>query len=212
MVIVTSTNKKGPPRWSDLDEPGRRTTPKETRQMPTLTQSRPSVKSSRTRPFSCKLLSATVEISGAVYQVEPIDPGQDGTAAYRLAGAKGQVYDVIRTLYGLVECDCPDYEARHRGLDCGCCKHGRALVELGMIEAPKPVPFKPTPEPEPTDEPTVAELTDAWEPTPCCEPDQAVQCAACEAIVTEPAETTADHGDAWEGPLSVWTWSLYNSV
>jgi hypothetical protein len=80
----------------------------------------------------------SVTIKGQVYAVEPIPPGEDGTAAYVLTKRDGTSYAVIRTHAGLVECDCPDYEARHRGLDCLPCKHGAALVDAGLIDAPRP--------------------------------------------------------------------------
>jgi hypothetical protein len=105
--------------------------------MTTLTAPAPKSKAGRTaRPFAC---SMTVEINGQSYGVEPIDPGECGTKAFRLAKrwADGAVYDVIRDNDGHVACDCPDYECRHRGNGFGLCKHGKALVALGLIDAPK---------------------------------------------------------------------------
>lgn len=88
-------------------------------------------------PFSAELLSASVRINGAGYDVEPIPPTEDETVAYRLARHDNEaVYDVVRTRGGVVECGCPDYEHRHRGNGFGLCKHGQALVRLGLVEAP----------------------------------------------------------------------------
>jgi hypothetical protein len=101
--------------------------------MSILTASRPDVK------------PTTLTIKGLPYTVSRIDPGEEGTAAFRLDKVHGEgVYDVVRTHGGLVRCDCPDYEVRHTGT-AGMCKHGRALVESGMIEAAaaRPVPSKP---------------------------------------------------------------------
>ena len=61
--------------------------------------------------------------------------GEFGSKAFRMtkhSARDGGTYDVIRTAAGIVECDCPDYEARHRGNGFGCCKHGRALVQLRL--------------------------------------------------------------------------------
>lgn len=102
--------------------------------MATLTPDAPTVNPARGPR------AASLTIKGAAYDATPIDAGEDGTAAYRLVRRRGGAcYDVIRTHAGLVECDCPDYEARRRGLTAEPCKHGRALVEAGLIEAPRPV-------------------------------------------------------------------------
>jgi hypothetical protein len=81
-----------------------------------------------------------VEIKGASYTVEAIEAGEFGTAAYRVVKlVNGEAYDVIRTHAGAVECSCPDWVVRHS--DKGtCCKHGRALMELGLLDAPAPAP------------------------------------------------------------------------
>jgi hypothetical protein len=100
--------------------------------MATVSKSRPCVKPA----FAASL---AVTINGQAYQASPIEPGGFGTKAFRLAGEQGQVYDVIRTHFGLVECDCPHYEMRLKGNCCDCCKHGAALVALGLLEAPEPV-------------------------------------------------------------------------
>lgn len=84
---------------------------------------------------------AVVEIKGADYLVEPIAAGECGCpAAVRLTKrAGGASYDVVRRHDGLVECDCPDYEFRHRGT-AGQCKHSRAAVVHGLLIPPAPAP------------------------------------------------------------------------
>jgi hypothetical protein len=92
-----------------------------------------------------------------------VRPGEDGTKAFRLSklSSRGDeaIYDVVRTHAGLVECDCPHYEARLRGNCADCCKHGRALVELGLMEAPRPN-FGPIGEPSPAKVITPADIFD----------------------------------------------------
>lgn len=77
-------------------------------------------------------------IKGTAYDVAPLDAGECGSRAFRLTKADGAAYDVVRTAH-TVECDCGDYEFRHRGT-AGLCKHGRALVALGLVEAPAEAP------------------------------------------------------------------------
>jgi hypothetical protein len=80
-----------------------------------------------------------ITIKGLAYSVSKIDPGEEGTAAYRLDKVHGQgVYDIVRTHGGLVRCDCPDYECRKAGT-AELCKHGRALIEAGYLERPSPI-------------------------------------------------------------------------
>jgi hypothetical protein len=160
--------------------------------MATLTKPRAPCKT-KAPVFSVELVAATIRLNGHLYHVEPIGPGEDGSVAYRLekAGDPEGVYDVIRTLAGLVECSCPDYEARHRGLDCGACKHGRALVTLGLMAAPKPEPTpvdrqtKPALAPEPAPAPTPAATTTTSGPAPA--PDVA---AAVRGARPEPRPVT----------------------
>lgn len=80
----------------------------------------------------------TIEIKGTRYAVARIEHGPDGTAAYRLVklGGKNEVYDVLRTHFGLIECTCPHYELRLKGNTVASCKHGDALVKAGLLEAP----------------------------------------------------------------------------
>jgi hypothetical protein len=79
-------------------------------------------------------------IKGNAYTISPIEPVEEGTAAFRLDKLAGDgVYDVVRNHDGLVVCDCPDYVCRHAGT-ASLCKHGRALIEAGMLAAPCPKP------------------------------------------------------------------------
>jgi hypothetical protein len=78
-------------------------------------------------------LALVVVIRGVGYQVTPLDPGPDHTRAWRLAKADGEVYDVCRDHFDLVTCTCPHYEFRLRGNSASPCKHGAALIQLGLI-------------------------------------------------------------------------------
>jgi hypothetical protein len=83
---------------------------------------------------------ATVRLSicGFVYQVEPIDVGEFGTVGFKVHKLDtGNHYSIVRDHYGLVRCDCGDYQFRHDGT-ANLCKHGHALVERGLIPAPAP--------------------------------------------------------------------------
>jgi hypothetical protein len=81
----------------------------------------------------------TVEIKGVDYDVEYLGSGPGWTKGYRLTKRLGRadVYDVVRTDSGLVHCDCPHYRFRLEGNGFGLCKHGEALVSLGMLAAPR---------------------------------------------------------------------------
>lgn len=117
----------------------------------------PAKSSRKNRQFEARAESdGSILINAVPYDVEPIPAGEFGSIAFRLSKQMGDgaVYDVVRTHLGLVECDCPDYEARHRGNGFGCCKHGRALVELGMVAAAGP------------DESHLAELEPEWSVLP----------------------------------------------
>lgn len=121
------------------------------------------------------VVSLALAIDHIVYQVEPVAPGEFGTKAFRLAkkGADGAVYDVIRTHAGLVECDCPSYEATHRGT-ISACKHGRALVQLGLLDAPAYV---------------------AAPVAPCCPADEPVPCGSCADHAPAPVVAAAAESD-----------------
>jgi hypothetical protein len=85
---------------------------------------------------------AKFSIYGFNYTASEIDPGECGTVAYRLHKIEtNNSYDVILNHFGELTCDCPDYVARHEGNGTSC-KHGRKLVELGLVPAPTPIPAK----------------------------------------------------------------------
>src|SRR4051812_26305950 len=102
--------------------------------MSTITAPSPRV-NRKSRPITVEL---TLTINGVAYVVMPIAPGPDNVKAYRLVkhGAGETVYDVAQTTAGLVECDCPSYESTYRGNGLETCKHGRALIMVGLLEYP----------------------------------------------------------------------------
>jgi hypothetical protein len=102
--------------------------------MASSTATRPRVKAS-TQPLDARL---TLTIRGTSYALTAIDPGPDNSRAWRLEklGGKREIYDVCRTNEGLVVCDCPSYVSTHEGT-CSTCKHGSALVAVGLLDAPK---------------------------------------------------------------------------
>jgi hypothetical protein len=106
--------------------------------MATMIEARPTVKPAGARTLDVIL---AVSVNGVGYTVSQTDPGESGTKAYRLSKLAGDraVYDVVRDEYGLVVCTCADYEWRHRGRDAGMCKHGQALVLVGLLDAPTPI-------------------------------------------------------------------------
>jgi hypothetical protein len=61
--------------------------------------------------------------------------------AFRLTKGDGIAYDVAQTAFG-PQCDCPDFIFRRDGLDPEGCKHVRALVDSGLIEASSPAPAR----------------------------------------------------------------------
>ncbi len=110
----------------------------------------------------------TITIKGIAYRVEPIDPGEDATAAFRLSkmSGDGAIYDVVRTWYGTIECDCADYTYRRKGLTATPCKHGAALVAAGLIDPPSPGPDHYPDEAPAADEGAFHSPEDAVTPTP----------------------------------------------
>lgn len=167
-----------------------------------------SRKASKSKPFSCAFVSMTIAVNDTRYAADPIEAGEFGTKAFRLAKHSGDhaVYDVVRQADGIVACDCPDYESRHRGNGYGMCKHGRALVELGLLPAPiapeyaAPVPVAVVPAIEDTPAPCCS----ATEPAPCqgCVELPAVEPPAVElpaAPIELPGELV-DPGDAESDP------------
>lgn len=178
--------------------------------MSTMTRKSRSVK-----PFTCSIISLTIEINDCRYSVDEISAGEFGSRSFRLtkhsARDGGAVYDVVHDNHGCVACDCPSYQTTHIGTS-STCKHGRALVALGLMPAPAPlrhVPdeFDPAPRvrefvPEPSPAP-VAEVpaTCLIQTSPCCEPAEVAPCLACEppGVPSEPtAEDLAEYHD-WTG-------------
>lgn len=103
--------------------------------MVSIVQSAPRVKPSR--PLTASL---TLTINGTRYNVTAIRGIQDPEiqAAWRLEkhGDPDAVYDVARGTDGLVTCSCPSYEVTYRGNGLATCKHGSAVVQLGLLPAP----------------------------------------------------------------------------
>lgn len=98
----------------------------------------------------------TLFISGKAYNVQPLD-GVDVEImkAFRLRKFDGTEYDIAQTADGL-SCDCPDFTFRREAVDPSGCKHIKALIACGLIdagqaelltiptaEAPTPVPRGP---------------------------------------------------------------------
>jgi hypothetical protein len=116
--------------------------------MSSLTRTAPRVKPAREpRAFTCSFVSMTIEINDVRYSVDPIDAGEFGIRAYRLTKHSGDhaIHDVLRTHAGPVECSCPDFVCRRQGLTDEPCKHGLALLTLGLL----PAPAAPAPAPAP---------------------------------------------------------------
>lgn len=127
--------------------------------MATSTATRLPVNAKSRKPVVAEL---TLTVNSTPYVLIPIPPGPDNTAAFRLVkeGNADSVYDVARTVAGLVVCDCPSYEATYRDNGLATCKHGQALVLVGLLEAPSAV-VRPAPAPiaDGVDEP---DLRDAY--------------------------------------------------
>jgi len=82
-------------------------------------------------------LTLTIKDKGrsTAYGVRPIDPGFAGVKAFRLTkqAGEGDVYDVVQTLDG-IRCDCADHVFRREGNSANPCKHGAALVAVGLLD------------------------------------------------------------------------------
>jgi hypothetical protein len=89
---------------------------------------------------------ARTTINGFVYTVEParIHP-EVGSVAFRMHKIDtNNTYHVHRDIHGEVVCSCPDFEFKRAGTGSSC-KHGRRLVELGMLRATAPRTTEPAP-------------------------------------------------------------------
>ena len=89
---------------------------------------------------------ARTAINGFTYTIEPtrIHP-EVGSVAFRMHKiATNNTYHVHRDIYNEVKCDCPDFEMRRAGTG-STCKHGQALVSLGLLRATAPRATEPAP-------------------------------------------------------------------
>lgn len=95
--------------------------------------------------------SCRIRINGTSYRLKPVPCHPSvGSRAYQLRKDAGAVYTIVRTVHGTVECDCADYVLRREGATPFPCKHGQALIALGMLEAPpltRPSVTRPSPSP-----------------------------------------------------------------
>jgi hypothetical protein len=74
-------------------------------------------------------------INGTNYSVRPVLADSSiALKAFRLRKEDGTIYDVALTAHGL-ECDCPNFLFRRDGLDPSGCKHVKALVACGLLDA-----------------------------------------------------------------------------
>jgi hypothetical protein len=119
--------------------------------MATVSTRRESAKSSKSRrPLDARL---TLSIRGTSYAVEPIAAEIEGISpAWRLVKLDGsdKVYDIAMTPHGAT-CDCPDFVARHEGLDTSGCKHIQAARLVGLLPSigtvvPPASAFRPLPD------------------------------------------------------------------
>ncbi len=163
-------------------------------------------------------VSLCLAIDHTAYAVTPIrSQDTDVIRAWRLVKQSNRedVYDVAETVHGF-DCTCPDFETRRRGLDEAGCKHCKAAVIAGLIDAPNAAvdrAIRKAAEPGPVeqapaqvagvtrprdefDEPAApkipAELPPAAGAAPepaeakCCAPTEPAPCSACLEV---PAET-----------------------
>jgi hypothetical protein len=80
-----------------------------------------------------------IHINGKFYLCRPVPAGEHAEKAFRLTpldrrGRKGEPYDVTRDELGIVACTCGDYTFRRQDEPNGPCKHGAALIALGLLE------------------------------------------------------------------------------
>jgi hypothetical protein len=81
---------------------------------------------------TCRLV---LTINGTDYVVRPVLADSSiALKAFRLRKEDGTAYDVALTAHGL-QCDCPDFLFHRDGLDSDECKHLKALVACGLLEA-----------------------------------------------------------------------------
>ena len=79
-----------------------------------------------------------VAIHGFTYTVKKIPAGECGSVAFEMHRIDtNHTYHVIRDGFGEVTCSCPNFEMRRAGTGVPC-KHGRKLIDLGLIVASVP--------------------------------------------------------------------------
>ncbi len=155
------------------------------------------------KPKAAPVVSLALAIDHVVYQVEPIPAGEFGSKAFRLVkrAGDGAVYDVVRTHDGLVECDCPSYETTYRGT-CGTCKHGSAMIAVGLIDAPAWTP--PARETTPATAAPVPHVADEFDaPAPVVVAEvQPAPLPVVESPAVAPSEGFADELAEVVGPIA----------
>src|SRR4051794_10681541 len=102
--------------------------------MATMTKNAPKSKAKKSAP----VVSLGLAVDHQTYLVEPIRGIQDPAIlkAFRLVKkSDDEVYGVGGPADGLVTCDCMSYVSTFAGT-CDTCKHGKAMVALGLLDAP----------------------------------------------------------------------------
>lgn len=98
---------------------------------------------SKARSKPADVVSLCLAINHQCYNVTPVRGIQDPeiVRCWRLekAGNPDAVYDVAVHRHGGIACECPDWQTRHFEFNTAGCKHVRALVGLGLIEALGPI-------------------------------------------------------------------------
>jgi hypothetical protein len=77
----------------------------------------------------------TLRINGQNYKVVPIrDQDFGAIRAFRLTKPDGEFHDVSHQVYGH-DCSCGDFVFRRDGIDESGCKHIKAAVAVGLLDA-----------------------------------------------------------------------------
>ena len=108
-------------------------------------------------------------IKGTGYAAESLPGG--AVQVTKLPGCR-VIYEVHRNADGIVECTCPHYQERLKGLAWNPCKHGAAVVAAGfelprIAAAPMATPVR-KPEPEPADADPILPCSACFETGPAC--------------------------------------------
>jgi hypothetical protein len=96
-----------------------------------IAKAKPSPKAPAPVTGRCSL---RLRINGTTYAVRPIPAGFAATRAFRLTKPGGETHDVSQLVYGH-ECTCGDFVFRRDGIDPGGCKHVKAAVACGLLDA-----------------------------------------------------------------------------